>query len=171
MLMGAIPLLAGKPPASSGLWLGVISPFALGGTALFVWGLWPPMFPDERAHVKMRFLPSRFGTGLAIALLSCVIVYLFYNVVHIAPIGLLVAAFAGVPVGLITVGSSWTESCRGCGSPLTAVRGGTGFYCAGCRQLFVDRAGRTVVVGAEAQAVIEALAPKSVAGGSNSRAS
>ena len=80
--------------------------FGIPGLLLLAAGLLPPR--DRR--VRMTFVPARLFGGLALSLAGIVVLYLFYNVVHVAPQIVLVGALVAVPLGVLVAASCWTEN-------------------------------------------------------------
>lgn len=80
--------------------------FGIPGLLLLAFGLLPPR--DRR--MTMTFVPARLFGGLAMSLVGVVVLYLFYNVIHVAPQIVLVGALLAVPIGVLVAASCWTEN-------------------------------------------------------------
>lgn len=80
--------------------------FGIPGLFLLALGLLPPR--DRR--VTMTFVPARLFGGVAMSLVGVVVLYLFYNVIHVGPQVVLVGALLAVPAGVLVAASCWTEN-------------------------------------------------------------
>jgi hypothetical protein len=111
VVSGLVLFMSRRAPARAGV-EPLINPtamaavFGLPGLALLVLGVLPPR--DRRA--TMEFSPGRLFGGLGISLAGIVILYLYHQVFHVAPLILLVGAGLAVPVGLLFAASCWTEA-------------------------------------------------------------
>ncbi|WNO11278.1 hypothetical protein [Teredinibacter sp. KSP-S5-2] len=63
--------------------------------------------------------PKNLFIGMGIVIVSISILYLFYNVLHIAPLLVVIGSLIGVPVGVIIMGNVYSEACANCHSILS----------------------------------------------------
>ncbi|MEO8673483.1 MAG: hypothetical protein ABI411_19375 [Tahibacter sp.] len=159
--------------------------FGIPGLLLLILGLRAALPVEQRAHVRMIFLPGRMAAGLLLSAVSVAVLYVFFNVLHVMPQIVMIGALLGVPAGLLIAGLSWDEACRGCAkpfntlnnrytissiqriSPLPALqaRANTGVdaplsmkYCATCRQLAIVKGAGIppqMLVGKAAQVLVD----------------
>jgi len=73
-------------------------------------------------RTKMIFVPTRLVVGLSMTAAGVAVLFLYYQVVHVAPKVVLIGAMLAVPCGLLFAASCWTEACRNCSVPLKEFR-------------------------------------------------
>jgi hypothetical protein len=99
-LFPAIPAIIGLPLLLSGLFFKI---------------------DDRFKHVIIKkATPSNIYIGMGIVITSIGILYLFYNVLHIAPLIVVIGALIAIPVGVIIMGNVYSEACAECGSVLSS---------------------------------------------------
>lgn len=116
LLVGLAGFLFYTMPANredAGLLHGIAAVFGVPGLLALVSGVLPGRGASDRT--KMTFVPVRLFGGLALSAAGVLVLFLFYQVVHVAPQIVVVGALIAVPVGLLFAGTSWTEACRTCG--------------------------------------------------------
>jgi len=82
--------------------------FAIPGFLLLVAGILPP----RSRRTSMVFVPARLVGGIGVSLAGIVVLYLYYQVLHVVPRVVLVGALLAVPVGVLFAASCWTEKPR-----------------------------------------------------------
>ena len=107
LVVAGVVMFSGSQTDSPGVSpSGIAAVFGVPGLLLLAAGIMPPR--DRR--VTMTFVPARLFGGLALSLGGMSVLYLFYNVIHVAPQLVLVGALLAVPVGVLVAASSWTEN-------------------------------------------------------------
>jgi hypothetical protein len=94
--------------------------FGVPGLLLLISGLLPGRGVVGRT--RMIFVPTRLVVGLSMTTAGVAVLYLYYQVVHVAPEVVLIGAMLAVPCGLLWAASCWTEACRNCSVPLKEFR-------------------------------------------------
>lgn len=133
LVVSGLVIFASGQAASSRVSEPLISPtamaaaFGVPGLLLLIFGILPPH--DRR--VTMEFSPGRLFGGLGVSLAGLVVLYLYYQVIHVAPRFVLVGAMLAVPTGLLFAASCWTEATTNAprprpGAPRANVRRGPG---------------------------------------------
>lgn len=82
--------------------------FGIPGFLLLLFGI----LPSRDARMRMVFRPGRLAGGLGISALGGIVLFLFYQVVHVAPQVVVVGALLAVPCGLLFAASCWSEQPR-----------------------------------------------------------
>jgi hypothetical protein len=116
----------------------------------------PGLGPAGRRYVRLRFLPGRVGIGLLVTVASAGVLYLFNEVVHVAPKALIIGALMGIPIGILWAAMGWAEWCIRCNDEVSRAPDGRR-YCARCREYVLDPRTKQVVTGVQAKATIETL--------------
>lgn len=80
--------------------------FGVPGFLLLLFGI----LPSRDARTRMVFRPGRLAGGLAASAVGGIVLFLFYQVVHVAPVALLVGAALAVPCGVLFAASCWSEA-------------------------------------------------------------
>ena len=130
----------------------LVAVFAVPGTVAFAWGLLPPLGGPAADRTTMVFLPARLAGGLLLSVAGVLVLYLYYEVVHVAPKMLLIAALLAVPGGLLIAGGCWTEACRVCGVALEEYRSKFNAETGGMLEAAVASGGVDEIVGLHAAA-------------------
>ncbi len=105
IIAGLVAFLASTAEKSALNPLVIVVVFGLPGLLLLVAGI----LPDRRKRQALQFSPARLLGGLGISAAGLLLVYLFYNVLHVMPRILLIGAFLAVPVGVLFAATCWTE--------------------------------------------------------------
>lgn len=105
IIAGLVSFLAGTSEKSTLNPLTLAAVFGLPGLLLLVTGI----LPDRRKRQALQFSAARLLGGLAISAAGLLLVYLFYNVLHVMPRILLIGAFLAVPMGVLFAATCWTE--------------------------------------------------------------
>jgi hypothetical protein len=89
------------------------------GLALLLSGLFWKVGDQFKHVITKKATPSNLYIGLGVVIASIGILYLFNNVLHFAPLFVVVGALLGVPIGVMIMGSIYSEACVGCRSVLS----------------------------------------------------
>ncbi|WP_375771805.1 hypothetical protein NR798_13225 [Archangium gephyra] len=119
-LLGIITLLDGR--AFEAPLLGAISVPAVLGLLMVILGLRNPYAAAHRDVITRKATPKNFFVGLGIVLGSITIIYLFYNVIPVMPDVVIIGAMLGVPVGIFTMATLYTDACARCDRLLQPIR-------------------------------------------------
>ncbi len=75
--------------------------FGVPGILITAFGLRPGLTSEEKQYISMKLVPKRLISGITISVVSVVILYLFYEVVNVAPTVVMLGALFGSVYGSV----------------------------------------------------------------------